>query len=157
MAEEYVICNKSDLVSVADAIRTKSSTSGDMSFPQDFVDGVSGIEAGGGKQYNKVAKMTIKYTGNAIVSIHGIITDENGYFIQDSMAQIPNGQSMYVADKTYLYIICSSFFGAPSITNVNSDGFDYTVINGETSSNGILIYVYQSNVIKDREITFNVG
>jgi hypothetical protein len=59
MAEQFVICNKTDLDSVADAIKTKSGSSGNMNFPQDLVSRVDEIETGS-KQ--KLIKMTVNCT-----------------------------------------------------------------------------------------------
>ena len=47
MANEYSV-NRSDLVSVANAIRTKSGTSETLEFPDGFVSAVQAIQAGGG-------------------------------------------------------------------------------------------------------------
>ena len=42
-----IIANKSDLVAIADAIRTKAGISDSLSFPQGFVSGISGISGSG--------------------------------------------------------------------------------------------------------------
>ena len=47
MANEYSV-NQSDLVSVANAIRTKGGTSETLVFPDGFVSAVQAIQAGGG-------------------------------------------------------------------------------------------------------------
>ena len=47
MANEYSV-NQSDLVSVANAIRTKGGTSETLVFPAGFVSAVQAIQAGGG-------------------------------------------------------------------------------------------------------------
>ena len=49
MANEYSV-NQSDLVSVANAIRTKGGTSDALTFPGGFVDAVGAIQAGGDSQ-----------------------------------------------------------------------------------------------------------
>lgn len=54
MANEYSV-NQSDLVSVANAIRTKGGTSETLVFPAGFVSAVQAIQAGGGISNNIVA------------------------------------------------------------------------------------------------------
>ena len=54
MANEYSV-NQSDLVSVANAIRTKGGTSETLVFPDGFVSAVQAIQAGGGISNNIVA------------------------------------------------------------------------------------------------------
>lgn len=43
---DLIIANKSDLVSIADAIREKAGLTDGMSFPDEFLDVVNGIESG---------------------------------------------------------------------------------------------------------------
>lgn len=47
MANEYLV-NQTDLVSVANAIRAKGGTSGELNFPTGFVSAIEAIVAGGG-------------------------------------------------------------------------------------------------------------
>ena len=44
---DLVVANKSDLVAIADAIRTKAGGSESLSFPNGFVDAIGGISTGG--------------------------------------------------------------------------------------------------------------
>lgn len=46
MAEDIILCNKSDLVSVADAIREKNGTSDELTFPNGFIEGIGTMIGG---------------------------------------------------------------------------------------------------------------
>ena len=43
---EYVIANKTDLVSIADSIREKAKLNNDLTFPNGFINAVNGISTG---------------------------------------------------------------------------------------------------------------
>ena len=64
MANEYAV-NQSDLVSVANAIRTKGGTSEALVFPDGFVSAVQAIQAGGGggsvEPFTKIISGTITF------------------------------------------------------------------------------------------------
>lgn len=57
MANEYAV-NQSDLVQVANAIRTKGETSGELVFPSGFVDAIQNIETGAELNYTLQAFAT---------------------------------------------------------------------------------------------------
>lgn len=59
----------SDLTSVADAIRTKGGTSGQLQFPGGFVDAVEAIETGGGSGATVIASGTFAGNNNYYITI----------------------------------------------------------------------------------------
>lgn len=56
---EYVIANKSDLVSVAEAIREKSGTTDTLTFPTGFMSAIGEIQSNSGD--DEVAVETVQY------------------------------------------------------------------------------------------------
>ena len=67
---ELLLANKSDLVAVADAIRTKAGGSGSMSFPNGFVDSVNNMENGGEDYLEKRLDGTLnEYSNSKIASV----------------------------------------------------------------------------------------
>ncbi len=136
MVDEFVVCNKSDLVSVANAIRTKSGTSGDMNFPQDFVDGVSGIEAGGGGMNIDTCTVTINNQSSLRLIFEFVILGNNG--IEISYNQ---GVNMG-ATKTVNNVVCNTLaaidyaFGDLAELYIDVDG---TTVNADGSTYPIAI------------------
>lgn len=131
MAKEYVLCNKSDLVSVADSIRTKSGTSGAMRFPQDFVDGVSGIEAGGGGTNIDTCTVSINNKSTTNLTLWFVVLGTNGLEIQQVMSR-----SITTVDN----VACNTFASISAAfreldnllidvdgTSIFADGFEYPI------------------------------
>lgn len=131
MAEEYVICNKSDLVSVADSIRTKSGTNGAMRFPQDFVDGVSGIEAGGGGTNIDTCTVSINRKNTTSLTFSFVVLGNNGLEIKDVVGRTSTTVNN-VACNT-LASIDTAFQELDNLlinvdgTDIFADGFSYPI------------------------------
>lgn len=66
---EYVIANKSDLVSVAEAIREKSGTTDTLTFPTGFVSAIGEIQSNSGDDEAAVEYVNFRdYDGTVLYS-----------------------------------------------------------------------------------------
>ena len=123
MANEYSV-NQSDLVSVANAIRTKGGTSEALVFPDGFVSAVQAIQAGGGGAIPKDVNF-YDYDGTLLYSYtleeaqvltalpdgpthHGLVFDGWNYSLESvkSLTRAMNIGAMYSTDDgtTRIYI-----------------------------------------------------
>lgn len=110
MAEQYIV-NKADLVSVADAIRTKGATEDKLAFPNGFVKAVSDISAG-----SSVEDPYIKEYYDPFEIQGQIIT---GYLTKAEL----HG---YTKIRPYLFFECpalQSIEGMEDITEIGEYGF----------------------------------
>ena len=128
MAEEYVLCNKTDLDSVADAIRTKSGASGAMSFPSDFVSGVSSIEAGGGSI--DTCTVTIDKAPSAL---RNFLIDV--VVVEDSKCKIAAYTISANAGQTVNNVVCNSIVRISCVFSA-MDGYFATVDDVEYELSG---------------------
>lgn len=84
MAEKIVLCNESDLVSVADAIREKAGLEDNFAFPFGFAEAIAGIS--GGDDTYRIAKGTFNLTDNS--------TSYN-LFTAEDLKEISGGRVQY--------------------------------------------------------------
>ena len=81
MNKEYVICEKSELVAVADAIREKTGGTDDLTV-SGLASAVSEIEAGGGVTMPEMCTVTFEYNGvSTQFDIQYIGLDESGNLV----------------------------------------------------------------------------
>lgn len=121
-----------DLTSVANAIRTKGGTSGQLAFPAGFVQAIGDISGGGGG-------------GNANVS-----QDANGYIVLDDDAPSGGGGltkesgSITLTENTQ-YLTVTGLSGTPKIVRVLIDSPDTNIGDG-TIKGVAALYVYGVSV-----------
>lgn len=114
----------SDLTSVANAIRAKSGTSGQLAFPAGFVSEINAISGGGGG--------TGKYTGTFTLVNDGFMPEITHNLGTDKIAVMIFPQANSTVTPHAGYIAWSVFFIALEVLlNGRSITLDYTAYNSD--------------------------
>ena len=129
--ENYIV-NDTDLTSVANAIRTKSGTSGQLAFPSGFVSAVNSID--------EIATMIITGGGNGFVKLPSDVTviRNDAFSVCDSccLESLPEGLTYIGSNAFYMcinlritsipstveVINSSAFYGCDAITTITFKG-----------------------------------
>lgn len=93
-AQDLVITEKDNLVSIANAIREKAELTDNFAFPQGFIDAISGIESGGGDNPFKTGTFITRYS-SSMPSKYTIGTLEEFGFSEN-----PNFYACFVLDPS---------------------------------------------------------
>lgn len=73
MSDEYVIANKTDLVSIADSIRTKTGLNDELTFPNGFINAIDEISVGSSLIYGEI----ITSSNSTSITIPAIVGKTN--------------------------------------------------------------------------------
>lgn len=125
------IANDTDLIAVANAIRTKGGTSSQLEFPQDFVDAIGDIQTGGGTH---VASGTFTIIAdandNAPTITHNLNTQKIAVLIYPISAKITAGDGYR---NWYAELITAN-----QIVNGETWTFDWTSYNTHFSGDEVV-------------------
>jgi hypothetical protein len=124
MANEYAV-NQADLKAVADAIRTKGSTSDALTFPDGFIDAVGAIATGGGMDMD-VGEIMLE-TSNLVLVIP--TTKKRKY-----VAIFLDGNPLALGLSPYSVFAGMAYAGTDSV--VGYGGNFYISYNGSINSGG---------------------
>ena len=138
MAKYFV--EDTSLTAVADAIRAKGGTTGELEFPSGFVSAVEGIEAGGsGGGYtiadiieNRITK--VDYDGTSIAAYK--FYDDTGI----TEVSLPNATN--VGERTFYGCTALKKVSIPKITKINQYLFAYTAIENFYAPNAESLGMY---------------
>lgn len=125
------IANDTDLIAVANAIRTKGGTSSQLEFPQDFVDAIGDIQTGGGSSVASGSfTITAEANDNAPTITHNLNTQKIAVLIYPTSAKITTGDGYR---NWYAELITAN-----QILNGNTWTFDWTSYNSKFSGDEVV-------------------
>ena len=134
---EYLV-NESDIVQVADAIRAKSETTEPISFPQGFVNAITGIQSGGEDTLKKLLDATkscyYMFLSSELTSFVGLIPFQSTSCVTSMVSMfarskklttIPLFDTSSVTSMNYMFEECSSLttiplFDTSSVTTMHN-------------------------------------
>lgn len=142
MNNEYIIANKSDLISVADAIRSKTNATDQLGFPSDMISAISSIS---GSTSGTVSSSEITIVNDSLSSISYYIGKITGSTLQSGYTY--DGR---VDTDTFFVVV------VPTLCTITVTGGNYTsvdtccliqptdskmtiTINNDISSGGVMI------------------
>ena len=112
--------NDTELKAVADAIRAKGGTSGQLAWPDGFADAVSAIQAGGGEDYlaKRITNTLTEYSSSEVTSI-----EDNAFNGCSKLASVSFPAVKSIGSNAFNGCSKLASVSFPSITHIMNNAF----------------------------------